>query len=240
MSARPVSSRLRRQAGASAENDVPANCARNSLVAYSRKLGSAGLSRGKSGNISVRSPGGMLISATGASLAELTTQQVVEMSLDGVVEDGDFQPSSEWMLHSCIYDVRADVQAIVHTHALNVTALACLRKPIPAFHYMVAEFGGDKVDCAPYTVFGSAELARGAVKALGNRYACLLSNHGAVCVGEDLHCAFERMLSLEMLAAQYLLALQVGDPRILSKAEMRKVLTKFQNYGQNFVSRASR
>ena len=82
-------------------------------------------------------------------------------------------------------------------HSLHATALACLRRSIPAFHYMIAEFGGDRIACSGYATYGSETLARIAVKALGPRHACLMANHGAVTLGDDLHQAFERALSLE-------------------------------------------
>jgi L-fuculose-phosphate aldolase len=119
----------------------------------------------------------------------------------------------------------------VHTHSINATALSCLRRDIPAFHYMVASFGGDRVVCAPYATYGTETLARHALKALGRRQACLLANHGAIVLGRDIAQAFERAQELEALAAQYLIALQAGRPHILSSRDMKQVLEKFRSYG---------
>jgi L-fuculose-phosphate aldolase len=122
--------------------------------------------------------------------------------------------------------------AIVHTHSLNATALACAHRGIPAFHYMVAAFGGDRIACGPYATYGSEALARIAVKALAARHACLLANHGAVAVGETLRQAYERAGEVEALAAQYARALAIGRPRILNAREMARVVEKFKTYGK--------
>jgi L-fuculose-phosphate aldolase len=140
--------------------------------------------------------------------------------------------SSEWRVHLAIYKARPDVGAIVHTHSLNATALACLHRGIPAFHYMVAEFGGDRVVCAPYATYGSEDLARFTVKALGARHACLLANHGAIAVGETARQAYDRAAAVEALAAQYARARALGRPRILTAREMARVIEKFKTYGK--------
>jgi L-fuculose-phosphate aldolase len=97
---------------------------------------------------------------------------------------------------------------------------------------MVAEFGGDRVACAPYATYGSEDLARFAVKAMGPRQACLLANHGAIAAGETLRQAYERAAAVEALAAQYVRARQIGRPRILSGREMARVIEKFKTYGK--------
>ena len=205
---------------------------RSLLVSFCRTMSSTALSPGRSGNLSVRTGDGMLITPTGMAYDEIETSDIVHVLNDGTVPAGQRAPSSEWHMHLAIYAARADAGAIVHTHSLNATALSCLHKGIPAFHYMVAEFGGDHVACAPYATYGSELLARHAVKALGAQHACLLANHGAITVAADLSRAFERARDLEALAAQYLLALRSGSPQILSKKDMAKVLEKFRTYGQ--------
>lgn len=205
---------------------------RSELIAFALRMSSSGLSPGKSGNISVRVENGMLITPTGISYGELKPADIVEVRLDGRAASGQRVASSEWRVHLGIYKARADAGAVVHTHSLNATALSCLRRSIPAFHYMIAEFGGDRIACAPYATYGSEELARLAVKALGARDACLLANHGALAIGETLREAYERATALEALAGQYARALQIGRPRVLSGREMLRVLEKFKTYGR--------
>jgi L-fuculose-phosphate aldolase len=205
---------------------------RSEIVALGQRMSSSGLSPGKSGNLSVRVDGGMLITPTGIPYTEMRAADIVEVRGDGRVQPGQRVASSEWRVHLAVYKARPDVGAIVHTHSLNATALACLHRGIPAFHYMVAEFGGEKVACAPYATYGSEDLARFAVKALGPRNACLLANHGSIALGESARQAYDRAAALEALAAQYARALQIGRPRILSGREMARVIEKFKTYGK--------
>jgi L-fuculose-phosphate aldolase len=205
---------------------------RAEIISFGQRMSSSGLSPGKSGNISVRVDGGMLITPTGIGYSEMRPADIVEVQLDGRVAPGQRVASSEWRLHLAVYKARADVGAIVHTHSLNATALACIHRGIPAFHYMVAAFGGDRIACAPYATYGGEELARHVVKALGARYACLAANHGAVAVAETLRKAYERAGEVEALAAQYARALAIGRPRILNAREMARVVEKFKTYGK--------
>lgn len=224
----------RRVSGASGRKRVAAPEAskpRSSLVAFCREMAETALSPGRSGNMSIRVPGGMLITPTGMPYRSIAAADLVEVLADGSVPAGQRAPSSEWRMHLDIYASRADAEAIVHTHSINATALSCLRRDIPAFHYMVAAFGGDRVACAPYATYGTEALARHALKALGRRQACLLANHGAIVLGRDIAQAFERAQELEALAAQYLIALQAGRPHILGSREMKQVLEKFRTYG---------
>ena len=224
----------RRVTGASGRKRVSAPEAsepRRSLVTFCREMAVTALSPGRSGNMSIRVPGGMLITPTGMPYRSIAAADIVEVLADGSVPAGQRAPSSEWQMHLDIYASRADAEAIVHTHSLNATALSCLRRDIPAFHYMVAAFGGDRVVCAPYATYGTEALARRALKALGRRQACLLANHGAIVLGRDIAQAFERAQELEALAAQYLIALQAGRPHILGSRDMKHVLEKFRTYG---------
>ena len=205
---------------------------RSEVIDVALRMSSSGLSPGMSGNVSVRVENGMLITPTGISYPSLRTADIVDIRLDGRVGPGQRVASSEWRVHLSIYKARADAGAVVHTHSLNATALSCLHLSIPSFHYMVAEFGGNKIACAPYATYGSEELARNTVKALDARDACLLSNHGAVAVGETLRQAYERATNLEALAAQFVRAMQIGRPRLLSSREMARVLEKFRTYGK--------
>jgi L-fuculose-phosphate aldolase len=121
--------------------------------------------------------------------------------------------------------------AVIHTHADACVALACACRPLPAFHYMVAAFGGAEVRCAPYATFGTADLAASAVEMLKDRTACLLANHGMVAIGKTLEAAFQNTVKLETLARQYLMALQAGEPVLLPAEEMARVGERYGNYG---------
>lgn len=206
--------------------------ARNALTRVMRALASAGLNQGATGNASVRDGTGMLITPTGVPPEALTDVAHVVMSLDGACAPHQATPSSEWHFHAAIYAARPEVAAVVHVHSPHATALACLRREIPPFHYMISVAGGDSIRCAEYATFGTAALSAKVVTALADRKACLLANHGLVAVGPDLSSAHRLTLAVEDLAHQYCLALQCGNPVLLTSEEMTQVLARFRTYGQ--------
>lgn len=210
-------------------NDVDV---RGEIVATAVALDDAGLVPNKSGNVSVRTARGFLLTPAALPYRETAPSDLVEVALDGTVLDGSRRPSSEWRMHAAIYAARADVGAIVHTHSPHATALACARRGLPAFHYMLVLAGG-AVRCAPYATFGTAELARYAVDGLTDRRATLLANHGVIAVGPTLKSARAVAVEVENLAGQYLALLAAGlEPAILDEAEFERVRVKFADYGR--------
>jgi L-fuculose-phosphate aldolase len=203
---------------------------RQSVVDAVRRLDALGLNRGSTGNASHRWRGGMLITPTGAG-ADLAPGDLSFVADDGTVE-GRWQPSSEWHFHRAVYRARPDVAAVLHNHAVHATALGCLQRKLPAFHYMVAVAGGDDVPLVPYATFGSEVLSDGVGRALAARDACLLAHHGMVSCGATMAQAMKVMLEVEGLCRTYLLALAVGEPAVLPADEMARVVAKFRRYGQ--------
>jgi L-fuculose-phosphate aldolase len=173
----------------------------------------------------------ILITPTGARWDLITAESVVNMSFDG--RSGTVGiPSCEWQMHVEIYRRKPEASAIVHTHSDACVALSSLRRPIPAFHYMVAAFGGNDVPCASYAPFGTQELACAAAAALDARSACLLANHGMVCHGASLSGAVLAAIAVETLARQYLMALQAGEPVLLTNSEVAVVRERLRSYGR--------
>jgi L-fuculose-phosphate aldolase len=203
---------------------------REQLLSISRKLCELGLNRGTSGNASVRDGAGFLVTPTGMTVEEMTPRDMVWMSIDGKVQ-GERQPSSEWRFHRDILQARPEVGAVIHTHAMFATTLACLHREIPPFHYMIAVAGGDTIRCAPYALFGSQALSDAALSALQDRKACLLANHGMIAVGHDLDQALSVAAEVETLCEQYWRALQAGEPKLLSTEQMTEVVEQFKGYG---------
>ncbi|MBV9652974.1 MAG: class II aldolase/adducin family protein [Acetobacteraceae bacterium] len=206
---------------------------RQALAELYRALGRHGLIAGSSGNVSLRIPEGMLITPSGGSPDSTGGEALVPARLDGSVLGGaqpGAVPSSEWHMHARIYGDRADAQCIVHAHSDACTALACLGERLPPFHYMIANFGGDDVRCAPYVTFGTEALAAAAMRALEGRSACLLANHGMVLHAGSAAGALRSALLLESLARQYLLARAAGPLRLLTDAEMRDAHIRFRSY----------
>mgnify|MGYP000859626714 FL=1 len=208
---------------------------RRQLIETARRMAAAGLNRGTAGNLSVRADAGgergFLITPTGMDYAGLQVEDIVRMRLDGTA-DGRRKPSSEWRFHRDLYARRADAGAILHAHSPFATSLACLRRDIPAFHYMIARFGGDNLRCSDYATFGTQALSDAVLRAVEQRRACLLANHGMLVLGSDLAQALDLGSELEALCEQYWRACQIAPPVLLDAAEMAIVLEKFATYGQ--------
>ncbi len=209
---------------------------RREVAETCRRLARLGLVSGTAGNVSVRVGGGMLITPTGGAFEEMTPEALVRTALDGAASDG--VPSSEWEMHAEIYRAHPGCGAVVHAHPDHCVALSCLRRPIPPFHYMIAAFGGNDVPCAPYLPFGSSELARATAEALKERTACLLGSHGMTARGATLAAAAKLAVELETVARHYLLALQAGEPVLLSDTEMAEAHRRFRHYGRERIPAA--
>lgn len=206
---------------------------RHAIIDACRRMARSGLTPGKSGNASLREGAGMLITPTGIAYEKLKPSDIVAMALDGGRPSGNRTPSSEWPFHAAIYRARPEIGAIVHCHSRFATALACLHRDIPAFHYMVAIAGGPSIRCAPYATFGTDALADHAVAALADgRRASLLANHGQIATGDTIERALDLAVEVEALAAQYVTALGIGVPQLLDDAEMARNIEKFRTYGQ--------
>jgi L-fuculose-phosphate aldolase len=216
---------------------------RANVIATARAMNTSGINVNKSGNVSVRCSlerkMGFLITPTGVPYDALTPPDLVFIPLgkpggetlpDGVV--GTHKPSSEWRFHFDILRSRREFDAIVHTHSQAATALACHHLGIPSFHYMVAVAGGADIRCAPYATFGTQELSDNALIALRGRKACLLAHHGVIACERSLARALALAIEVENLAGMYLRARQIGEPPLLSAAEMARVIEKFATYGQ--------
>ena len=199
------------------------------LIETAVAMNASGINRGTSGNLSIRTETGFLITPSGMDYKELVPENIVAMNFEGEWQ-GSNAPSSEWRIHRDIYRHREDAQAILHAHPTFCTTLACLGKPIPAFHYMVAVAGGNDIRCSPYATFGTQELSDHVLLALEDRKACLMANHGLVCLGRDLAGALALALEVEQLAQAYFQCLAVAEPVILDDVEMERVLEKFKGY----------
>lgn len=206
--------------------------ARAAVIATARAMSERGLSPGRSGNVSCRWDNGMLITPSGMAYDAIGPADIVFVAGDGRVPGTQRKPSSEWQFHLSAYAARPDMQAVVHTHSLHATVLACAHKPIPAFHYMVAVAGGKDIPVVPYATFGTEELATHVACGLNERNACLMANHGQIAVGSSLAAALELAAEVEVLAEQYYKVLTLGKPHILPDSEMAEVLQRFRGYGQ--------
>ena len=207
---------------------------RSQVIKYSKKLNSTNLSALRSGNISVRAEekniNGFYITPSGMKYSSLKPKDIVFVSLKGRFDKKKGIPSSEWRFHQDIYVNKKDAKAIVHAHSTCATAVSSHQKSIPAFHYMVGVAGGEDIKCTKYATFGTRKLSKNILSALNNRSACLIGNHGQIAFGENLEKSFELAQEIENICHQYINALRIGIPKILSTKEMKIVLEKMKNY----------
>jgi L-fuculose-phosphate aldolase len=206
---------------------------RKEIIATALEMSRSGLSPGRSGNVSCRFKDGMLITPTGKRYEDTEPDDIVFVAEDGSVPEGQLKPSSEWQFHLAGYRARPDRNALVHTHSLHATVLACAHKSIPAFHYMIGAAGGKDIPCVPYATFGTEELARHVAAGLSERDACLMANHGQITCGASLSHALELAQEVEVLAEQYYKVLVLGSVHLLDDAEMREIAERFKAYGRN-------
>jgi L-fuculose-phosphate aldolase len=204
---------------------------RKQVIATCLAMNAEGINQGSSGNVSVRNGAGFLITASGVPYKKMKPQHIVQMDLDGGYA-GDYLPSTEWRMHMDIFKARPEAQAIVHVHSTYATALACLRKEVPAFHYMIGVTGGTSLRVSDYAEFGTQALSDTMLTAMTDRTSCLLANHGQIGFGATLDKALWLAVEVEALCRQYWAALAVGKPVVLGDAEMVSVLKRFKTYGK--------
>ncbi len=205
---------------------------RKSIIQYGRKMIEAQLTTGTGGNLSIynRAEGLVAIKPTGVAYFEMTPADVVVIDLGGTILDGKLKPSSETLFHLSLYKFRPDINAVIHTHQVYATTIACLNWEIPAVHYLVG-LAGNKVPLAAYATYGTSELSENILQAIGNYNACLLANHGLVTVGKDIGAAFSTAEEIELVSRLFFQAKCIGNPVILSDEEMKVVIKKFQGSG---------
>lgn len=203
------------------------------LIKYGRKLVEAGLTKGTGGNLSVfdRELGYMAITPSGIDFFEIQPEDIVIMDLEGNKVEGERTCSSEWEMHLLQYKTRQDIDAVVHAHTMYATVISCLHWELPATHYMIAVAGPD-VRCAEYATYGTHELAVNAARAMKDRKAVILANHGLLAGANDLLNAFNIIEEIEYCSEIYCNARSIGNPVVLSEEEMTLMAERFKSYGQ--------
>jgi L-fuculose-phosphate aldolase len=204
---------------------------RRGMVDTCRRMNASGINQGTAGNLSVRTERGFLITPSSLPYETMQPEDLVEMDFDGTYVGR--RPSSEWRFHRDILRARTDVDVVLHCHSVYATTLAVHHKEIPAFHYMVAVAGGNTIRCSGYATFGTQALSDEALAALEGRYACLLGQHGQISLGKTLESALWLAVEVETIARLYVQALPLGEPPVLSDAEIDRVLEQIRkmSYG---------
>ncbi len=205
---------------------------RQLITKYGNKLIKQGLTRQTGGNLSIfnRDESLMAISPSAIPYSEISAEKVVVVDLNKKKIEGDNKPSSEYELHRIIYEKRKKINSVIHTHPTYATTIACLKEEIPAIHYLIA-FAGFKVPCARYARFGTKKLAKNVYKAMGSKYnAVLLANHGLLSAGKDIQHALTISEMVEFCAELYYRTKAAGEPELLSKKQIKKVIENLQDY----------
>ncbi|MFD3312682.1 class II aldolase/adducin family protein [Streptomyces sp. NPDC058694] len=202
------------------------------LVATARRTADEGLVVGTSGNASVRVGDTVLVTPSGVPYDRLAPEDLCGVSLDGRQVLGSLVPTSELPMHLAVYRA-TDARAIVHTHAVHATAVSTLVAELPLIHYMAAALGGP-VRVAPYATYGTEKLAENMLRALRDRTACLLQNHGTLTYGATLLQAYDRTAQLEWMCRLWLTAssLPGHTPTLLTREQVTEVAERLEGYGQ--------
>jgi len=206
---------------------------RTEIVRFGKKMLASGLTTGTGGNLSILIPKEdlVLISPSGVEYTEMKPEDVVVVYRDGAIRAGERKPSSELGFHLALYRKRPDIRAVVHTHSVYATTIACLNRELPAVHYLVG-FSGKKVPLAPYATFGTEELAQNICESIGEYNAVLMANHGLAAVGPHLRQAFAVAEEIELVARIWFQTQCLGGGKIIPDEEMDRVMEKFRTYGQ--------
>ena len=187
-----------------------------------------GLVVNTSGNVSTKVEEHVVITPSGRPYNEMEPRDIVVLDLEGNIIDGDLLSSSETPLHLAIYAAYPQTTAIVHTHSIHATAVSTLLSELPAIHYQIADLGGPG-PVAPYRTLGTSALADIVTKALRNRNAALMQNHGAVTIGNTIEQALTRCITLEWLSEVFLQSHQNGKPSIIDNNELENVRRRQQD-----------
>lgn len=203
------------------QDDRIIDAARQQIVAAGLKMIEQKMIAGSWGNLSIKiNTSCCAITPSGRSYDSLNTEDVIVVDMQGNKIVGTLIPSSETPLHLAVYEAIPEAQAIVHTHSIYASACAAMHKPIPALIEDLVQIIGGSVDVAEYALPGTEALAANAVKALQNKKAALLANHGVVCWGSSLNSALMTAEIVEKAAQIYCICETMGGAKLLPEADI--------------------
>lgn len=178
------------------------------VVQAAQQLAKKGFLSATGGNLSVRSAGGLAITPSDYDYLKMTPDDVCVLDMNLKCLEGDRRPSVESAMHAAIYQARADVGAVIHTHQVYPSTLAIINAPIPALFDEQVRFLGRSVEIIPYAPSGTGMLKNQVAKHVSNHHnAYMMANHGALVFGTDMERAVHNVEVLEKCALAYLLAL---------------------------------
>ena len=184
--------------------------AKQQIVETAQRLTQKGYLMATGGNLSIRIDGqnAFAITPSNYDYMKMTPADICVVDFDLKMLEGSRKPSVETGMHAAIYQVRPDVNAVVHTHQAYVSALALINLSIPALFDEQSRFLGRSVEIIPYAPSGTGMLKNTIAKHIRNHdNAYIMQNHGALCFGQDVERAEHNVEILEKCALTYLLAL---------------------------------
>lgn len=187
------------------------------------------------GNISARDPesGLVVIKPSGILYEELCPEHMVVVDLGGQIIEGNLKPSSDTASHLYIYEHRADVGGVVHTHSVYATAFAAVNKPIPVVLTAIADEFGGPIPCGGFALIGDEAIGKVVIESIGKSPAVLLKNHGVFTIGKDAKSAVKAAVMTEENAKTVWLAMQIGKPDEISPEDVEKLHYRYTHvYGQ--------
>jgi ribulose-5-phosphate 4-epimerase/fuculose-1-phosphate aldolase len=180
------------------------------VLEYSQKLVQTGFLSGTGGNLSIRIRGERALAITPSNFdyMEMTVDDICIVDFSAKQIEGLHKPSIESGMHAVVYETRADVGCVIHTHQVYASALALIDSPIPALYDEQVRWLGRSVEIVPYAPSGTGFLRSNISKMVKNNHnAYILKNHGALSLGSDPERTVNNMLLLEKCALTYILAL---------------------------------
>ncbi|KXA90919.1 hypothetical protein AKJ63_00585 [candidate division MSBL1 archaeon SCGC-AAA259D18] len=210
--------------------------AKKEITQAGTKIYDRGLVAGTWGNISKRleeDPKKFAITPSGMDYRKIKEEDIVILNLEGEKKEGERIPSAETPLHAHVYKTREEINAVIHTHSVYASAIACLRENIPPIVEDMVQIVGGGIETAEYELPGTEELAESALRALNHKKAALLANHGVISLGKDVDEAIKVAEIVEKSAKIYLLAEFLGNPKKLDEEEVEKMKEAYRKYGQS-------
>ena len=180
------------------------------IVETAHELVRKGFLMATGGNMSLRvkEKNAFAITPSNYDYMKMKPEDVCILDFDLNMIEGHLKPSVESAMHGAVYQVRGDVNAIVHTHQAYVSALTLIKTPIPALFDEQARFLGRSVQIIPYAPSGTGMLKNMVAKHVKNHEnAFMMQNHGALVFGHDMERAVHNVEILEKCALAYLLAI---------------------------------
>jgi glutamate-1-semialdehyde 2,1-aminomutase len=199
---------------------------REQVVSTCRALLERGYLKATEGNVSVRVPGEEAFAVTPSSYdyAKMRAGDIVVLDFEQKRLEGTLKASIEAGMHAAVYRERPDVNAIVHTHQPYASALALVRRPIPALFDEQVRFLGRSVEIIDYAPSGTSFLKKNVRRTVtSGANAFILANHGVLVLGGGTERAVFNMALLEKVALDYLLALMTGDKVRKVPAPIREI-----------------